>query len=117
MRRYRLKNKLTNEYQLLFMTEAQRDAFLDAHPDWFWASKEEGAPIFLHSPYSNSNRDKSETGGELKTDDGFREVLSKIAEQNPNSPMADTYGSKSVKDVNTRQAVKKAVDKSNGLFG
>ena len=42
-----------------------------------------------------------------KTDGGFREVMSKIAEQNPNTPHAERYGSRSIKDVKMEQAVKK----------
>lgn len=42
-----------------------------------------------------------------KTDGGFREVMSKIAEQNPLTPLAERYGSRSIKDVKVEQAVKK----------
>ena len=42
-----------------------------------------------------------------KTDGGFREVMSKIAEQNPHTPLAERYGSRSTRDVKVEQAVKK----------
>ena len=42
-----------------------------------------------------------------KTDGGFREVMSKIAEQNPLTPLAERYGSRSTRDVKVEQAVKK----------
>ena len=42
-----------------------------------------------------------------KTDGGFREVMSKIAEQNPHTPLAERYGSRSIRDVKVEQAVKK----------
>jgi hypothetical protein len=38
-------------------------------------------------------------------------VLSKVAEAHPTSTFADRYGKKSIKDVKTRQIVKKHVDK------
>lgn len=46
-----------------------------------------------------------------KVPDGFKEVLSKVAEAHPTSTVADRYGKKSIKDVKTRQIVKKHVDK------
>ncbi len=42
-----------------------------------------------------------------KTDGGFREVMSKIAEQNPHTPVAERYGSRSIRDVKVEQAIKK----------
>ena len=44
----------------------------------------------------------------------FKEVMSRVAEQNPNSPLAEKYGSKSIKDVKTRDAVEKARKKAGG---
>ena len=40
--------------------------------------------------------------------------MSKIAEANPNSPVADQYGSKSHKDIKVREAVDKARKKAGG---
>ena len=34
-----------------------------------------------------------------KTDSGFKEVLSKVSEAHPNSPLASRYGKRSVKDT------------------
>ena len=43
-----------------------------------------------------------------KTDSGFKEVLSKISEAHPDSPLADRYGSnKSMKDIKTKSVVDK----------
>lgn len=49
----------------------------------------------------------SGVGDSLKVESGFKDVLSKIAEQNPYSPMAEQHGSKSTQDVKKRQVVKK----------
>lgn len=56
----------------------------------------------------------SDGGG--KVPDNFKEVMSKIAENNPNTPLADQYGSKSVKEVKTRSAVEKAKKRAGGSF-
>ena len=45
--------------------------------------------------------------GGIKTDDGFKEVLSKAAEAHPNSPLADRYGKKSAKEIKTQQVLNK----------
>ena len=46
-----------------------------------------------------------------KVPDGFKEVLSKVAEAHPTSSVAEKHGRKSIKDVKTREIVKKHVDK------
>lgn len=42
-----------------------------------------------------------------KTDSGFKEVMSKIAENHPVSPLADRYGRKSSKDVKIKEVREK----------
>ena len=42
-----------------------------------------------------------------KTDSGFKEVLSKAAEAHPNSPLAERYGRKSVKQSQIERVRKK----------
>ena len=42
-----------------------------------------------------------------KTDSGFKEVLSKAAEAHPNSPLAERYGRKSVKQTQIDRVRKK----------
>ena len=42
-----------------------------------------------------------------KTDNGFKEVLSKAAEAHPNSPLAERYGRKSVKQTQVDRVRKK----------
>lgn len=60
---------------------------------------------FLHAPGSDG-------GG--KVPDHFKEVMSRVAEANPNSPLANEYGSKSTKDVKTRDVVDKIRKKAGG---
>ena len=42
-----------------------------------------------------------------KTDSGFKEVLSKVSEAHPNSPLASRYGKRSVKDTQIERVIKK----------
>ena len=42
-----------------------------------------------------------------KTDSGFKEVLSKVSEAHPNSPLAERYGKRSVKDTQVERVRKK----------
>ena len=42
-----------------------------------------------------------------KTDGGWAENMSRIAEAHPTSPLADRYGKKSIKQVKTRDVIKK----------
>ena len=42
-----------------------------------------------------------------KTDSGFNEVLSKVSEAHPNSPLASRYGKRSVKDTQIERVRKK----------
>ena len=46
-----------------------------------------------------------------KTDNGFKEVLSKAAEAHPNSPLAERYGRKSVKQTQVDRVRKKHINR------
>lgn len=50
-------------------------------------------------------------GISVKNDDGFKEALSRVAENHPASPLYDREIRKSVKEVKTREAVKKHLNK------
>jgi hypothetical protein len=54
----------------------------------------------------------SDGGGKIP--DHFKEKMAELAEKNPNTPLADQYGSKSHKDIKTREAVKKIKKKAGG---
>ncbi len=54
----------------------------------------------------------SDGGG--KVPDHFKEKMAELAEKNPNTPLADQYGSKSIKDIKIRDAVSKAKKKAGG---
>ena len=48
-----------------------------------------------------------------KTDGGWKDNLSRIAEAHPNSPLAAKYGKPSIKEVKTRETVKRHKLKRN----
>ena len=45
--------------------------------------------------------------GQMKTDNGWKEMQSRIAEAHPISPFADQHGKKSAKQIKTQQVVEK----------
>ena len=47
----------------------------------------------------------------IKNDSGWKDNLSRIADAHPNSALNDRYGRKSIKQIKTKQVVKKALDK------
>ena len=55
------------------------------------------------------------TSKQNRVPDGFKEVLSKVAEAHPNSQVADKHGRKSIKQVKNDQIVKKHVEKVAGV--
>jgi hypothetical protein len=46
------------------------------------------------------------SGSGMKTDGGFKEVLSKISEAHPDSPLADQHLRKTTKQVKTERVIK-----------
>ena len=49
-----------------------------------------------------------------KADSGWKEVMSKISEAHPKSPLADRYGKRSVKDTQIDSVIKKHKAKRQG---
>ena len=49
-----------------------------------------------------------------KTDSGWKEVMSKISEAHPKSPLADRYGKRTVKDTQIDRVIKKHRAKKAG---
>ena len=45
--------------------------------------------------------------GGMKNDGGWKDNLQRIAEAHPTSPLADRYGKRSIKQVKTREVIKK----------
>ena len=45
--------------------------------------------------------------GNMKTDGGWKDMLSRIGDAHPGSKVHDAYGNKSTKDIKTRQVLEK----------
>ena len=52
--------------------------------------------------------------GSLKSDGGWKDNLSRIAEAHPTSPFAQQYGKKSTKQIKTEQAISKHRKRQRG---
>jgi hypothetical protein len=86
-----------------FMRISEREEFLEANPKI--------QPV-LTAPAIVSG---VSTSTQNRVPDGFKEVLSKVAEAHPSSSVADRYGKKSIKQARSEQVVNKHVEKVTGV--
>ena len=91
---YNFKNNKTGEEWEEFFTMNGKDSFLEQNPD----------VVQLPSLFSMS---ASGTGDRIKTDSGWKENLSRIAEAHPTTPLGHKYNKKTIKEHKTRQVLKK----------
>ena len=56
---------------------------------------------------SNINIVAGVSGMSYRSDQGWKENMSRIAEAHPTSPLADRYGKKSIKQAKTEQVIQK----------
>ena len=91
---YNFKNTKTGEEWEEFFKLSGKDLFLEQNPD-------------IKQTPSMFSISASGTGDRIKTDSGWKENLSRIAEAHPNTPLGDKYNKKSTKDIKTRQVLKK----------
>jgi hypothetical protein len=96
---YMFYNTKTGEEYEEFMSISARDVYMESNPHL--EQRVNGAPALL----------SSRGGDRTRTPNGFKEVLNKIAEQNPYSNLANDYGAKDVKTVKTRNAVQRVKEK------
>ena len=101
---YSFRNKDTGEEWDAIMSWQSSVDYLEENPhiERFLS----GAPSTVHG-----------TGDRTKTDNGFKEVLSKISDANPNSALASTHGKKDPKSVKVRDIVQKINNKIGGPTG
>jgi hypothetical protein len=90
---YSFVNENTKEEFSELMSMSEREAFLSDNPN------------IRQLPPTQMNI-VAGVGG-IRTDNGWKENLSRIAEAHPTSELASTHGDKSAKDVKTRQVVDK----------
>ena len=91
---YNFKNNETGEEWEEFFTMSGKDSFLEQNPN----------VVQLPSLFNHS---ASGTGDRVKTDNGWKENLSRIAEAHPNTPLGHKYSKKTIKEQKTRQVLKK----------
>ena len=94
MPRYDFLNTETNEIEEHMMSYTKLDEFKENNPH-------------LKQQISALNI-VGGTGDRIKTDSGFKEVLSKIGEGHPGSPLNTN---KTIKDIKTKEVVKKHIHK------
>ena len=71
-----------------------------------WLKKNKHMKQIMTAP----NINKGGVGDRVKRDGGMNEVLSKIADANPTSPLAQDFGKKDSKSVVQRKVAKKVRD-------
>ena len=97
---YSFHNTKTGEEFDKFMSWKDRDQYLEDNPDL--------KPVITSAALIGG------TGDRTKPPAGFNDVLSRVAENYPYSPLAETHGKKDSKSVANRNIVKKARKKLGG---
>jgi hypothetical protein len=100
---YSFLNTETGEEFEIIMKISERDQFMVENPQF--------QPI-IHAPALVSG---SSTSKQNRVPEGFKEVLSKVAEAHPTSMVADRYGKKTIKQAKTDQVVRKHVERVTGV--
>ena len=90
---YIFKNNDTGEEFEQILSMSEREKFLEQNPHIHQ----------LPSLFSMSGG----VGDRIKTDNGWKEMQSRIAEANPGTPFAERHGKESTKNINTRNVLKK----------
>ena len=99
---FNFKNHTTGEeFEEFFTSNDAKYEWMESHPNKITQ---------LPSTFAISGHG---TGDRIKNDAGWNEVLSKAAEGNPGTPMAERYGKRSIKEIKTRQVVQKHLAKQN----
>jgi len=92
---YTFENKDNGEVFEIDMRIAELDQFKEDNPNLQQLIT--GAPMMVRSTGS----------GGVKPGGGLDEVFAKAAEAHPDSPLADRYGKKSIKEIKTREVINK----------
>ena len=94
MPNYDFVNNDTGEEETHFMSWKELDKFKEDNPH---LTRKITAPAIVGGLGS----------GGVKPSGGLDEVFAKASEAHPNSPLADRYGKKSIKDIKTKAVVDK----------
>ena len=98
---YSFHDKDTDEIFDKMMKYEEKQQYLDENPNI--------VEVFLKAPGIIGG-----TGDGGRVPDHFKEVMSRVADQNPNTPVAERWGSKTSKQIKTAEAVNKARKKAGG---
>jgi len=93
--RYEFLNTKTDEIEEHVMSWKELDQFKEDNPH---LKKVITAPMIVSSVGHDSG---------IKPGGGLDEVFSKAAEAHPDSPLADRYGKKSIKEIKTKEVINK----------
>ena len=101
---YEFVNKKTKKIEEHFMSISAYDQFKadNPHLERYYS----GAPMLMHHTTASDG---------IKTDNTFKEVMAKVAEKHPASPLADKYLRKSAKDIKTKEIISKHREKVKRL--
>lgn len=91
---YTFRNEKTDETFDDFMSMDDREKYLKKNPH-------------IKTVITSVAFIGSTTGDRVKPDNGFKEVLNKVADNHPNSALANRYSKKSIKQVKTEAVVNK----------
>ena len=92
---YDFENTKTGEVTTEFMSIAELDNFKKNNPHM----KQLVSKINIVSGVMGMGR--------MKTDGGWKDMLSRIGDAHPGSKVHDLYGNKSIKEIKTRQVLQK----------
>ena len=98
---YTFLNKKTKKEYDEMMSIAEMEEYLDKNPH-------------ITQVIKGLNIVRGVSGASYKTDSGWKENLSRIAEAHPKSALADRYGKKSIKQSKTDQVLAKHRKRSKG---
>tara|TARA_B100001057_G_scaffold55396_1_gene49225 strand:+ start:438 stop:749 length:312 start_codon:yes stop_codon:yes gene_type:complete len=91
---YTFENTKTGKVFEDFMSMADKETYLEQNPH-------------IKQLINKINIVAGVSGRSYRSDQGWKENMSRIAEAHPTSPLADRYGKKSIKDVKTQQVIAK----------
>jgi len=91
---YTFHNNKTNKIFTEMMSIAEMEEYLQKNPH-------------IKQQITQMNIVGGVSGLSYRSDGGWKDNLSRIAEAHPNSPLAQQHGKRSIKQVKTEQAIKK----------
>ena len=91
---YTFENTKTGKVFDDFMSMADKETYLERNPH-------------IKQIINKINIVAGVSGRSYRSDQGWKENMSRIAEAHPTSPLADRYGKKSIKQAKTEQVIQK----------